>query len=104
MNNLKDLPQTSNKEVIVCACCLMEDEYKNEFIILGARHYDPTMYVQIKDVESINGRLEEIGQGFFTSHQRYVDRKEALIIALKNNQIKYGIGYEPDELYSEMLY
>lgn len=84
---------------------MMEDEYKNEYFILGARHYDPTMCVQIKHLERLGAiGLKEVAQGFYTSHQRYVDRKEALEIALENNQVKYGIGYEPDELYSEMLY
>ncbi len=41
-------------------------------------------------------------QGFLTSYGRFVDRKEALKIALENNQVigkLYG-----DELYSENLY
>lgn len=30
--------------------------------------------------------------------------EEALEIAKANNQIRYSIGYETNELYSEMLY
>lgn len=105
MINLKYLPQTTNKEVIVGAACMMEDEYKNSYLIIGARHYDTLMCTQITDIERLGAvDLKEIGQGFYTSHQTYVDRKEALKIALANNQVKYGIGYETDELYSEMLY
>lgn len=43
-------------------------------------------------------------QGFITNKGRFVDRKEALEIAKQNNQIKFDIGYPPEELYSEMLY
>lgn len=41
---------------------------------------------------------------FLTNFSRFVDRREALEIAKANNQIRFNIGYEPKELYSEMLY
>ena len=48
--------------------------------------------------------MKEISQGFITNFNRYVNRKEALEIAKENNQIKFPLNYDSDELYSEMLY
>jgi hypothetical protein len=43
-------------------------------------------------------------QGFLTSKGRFVDRKEALIIALKNNQVINIEEIRGDNLFSEDLY
>ncbi|RZN55728.1 hypothetical protein [Avibacterium paragallinarum] len=70
------------------------------------RHYSPDGQDVLDSLYPIyeNKELEEIEQGFLTNKSRFVNRKEALAIAKANNQIKFDIGYEPDELYSEMLY
>ena len=62
------------------------------------------MHAIINTFEDFCVPVDEISQGFITNRGRYVDRKEALKIAEKNDQVKHSIGYEPDELYSEMLY
>lgn len=93
-------------ELIVCAACKLIDTDTNEiYQVVGVRHYDFVMRDQIRQIEK-NTKLALVNeeQGFLTSSGRFVDRKEALKIAKANNQIKFGIGYEPDELYSEMLY
>lgn len=42
-------------------------------------------------------------QGFLTSDCKFVDRKEAMIIAMKNKQIKHKT-VDNDELYSEDIF
>ncbi len=51
-----------------------------------------------------NDNIGEHVQGFLTSKNRFVDRKEALIIALKMNQVKDINDIRGDNLYSEDLY
>lgn len=103
------------KEKILCAAI----DY-NGTIICGFRHGD--CYAVLK---SLLGKIDSSklpnrdNQGFLTSTNRYVDRQEAWIIALNNNQIIYGLeasrnaininGIEcddkdPEILISENLY
>lgn len=97
------MPQ-ERPEVIVCAAIhffnICDPDIK--ITIPSIRHYDVICNTLLD-----NFAYDEWGedcQGFITNYGRFVDRKEALGIAKQNDQIKYGIGYEPDELYSEMLY
>ena len=48
-------------------------------------------------------KVEKI-QGFITSKNRFVDRKEGLIIALDNDQVIDKTQIIGDSLYSENLY
>lgn len=102
-------------ELIVCAA--IKFWHKNqkdinlgrngtELIIPMVRHYSPDGREVIESLQPVFEEMElkEIEQGFITNLGRFVDRKEALQIAKANNQIRNDLGYEPDELYSEMLY
>jgi len=60
-----------------------------------ARHHD-IIYL-------VTRNLQEIEQGFLTSGGRFVDRKEALQIALAAKQIE-APKFQPDELFSEDLW
>lgn len=101
-------------ELIVCAAIkfLLTDwedgeAEPKEFVLTGARHYSPDMHSLLnlfEDAWCDQYDYEEVAQGFITNKGRFVDRKEALVIAKANNQIIRDIGYEPKELYSEMLY
>ncbi|CDF98294.1 hypothetical protein ACIRXL_02895 [Avibacterium paragallinarum] len=102
-------------ELIVCAAIKFIERTQKEidlnrkgteFIVPMVRHYSPDGQDVLDSLYPIyeNKELEEIEQGFLTNKSRFVNRKEALAIAKANNQIKFDIGYEPDELYSEMLY
>ena len=102
------------KEFILCSAI----NY-NGVIICGHRHGDC-----YEVLESLVGKIEtdklpnRDQQGFLTSENRYVDRKEAWKIAKDNNQIAYGLeasdnmkiegleldGQEPPILISENLY
>lgn len=91
-------------ELIACSAVkFFNINYPNlEVIIPCIRHHD-SFVNDILDYFAYN-EWEESEQGFITNYGRFVDRKEALAIAKANNQIINDIGYEPDELYSEMLY
>lgn len=89
------------KEFILCASL----NY-NGTIISAARHSD--CYEVLRELFAdpvLPGRED---QGFLTSKNRFVDRKEAWIIAKENNQIRFGLkATENDEesiLISENLY
>ncbi len=97
------MPQ-ERPEVIVCAAIrffnICDPDIK--ITIPSIRHYDVICNTLLDNFAY--DEWSEDCQGFITNYGRFVDRKEALAIAKQNNQIKYSIGYEPGELYSEMLY
>lgn len=114
MTNLipKDQP---TPELIVCAAIkFIERNQKDinlcregsELIIPMVRHYSPDGQDVLESIQPVyeEKQLQELEQGFITNKGRFVDRTEALAIAKANDQIRCDIGYEPKELYSEMLY
>jgi len=91
-------------EFIICAAIRHEDTGK---IYYGHRHNHC--------IDASNGELswtlnrQEISkikrtQGFITNKNRFVDRKEALQIALANNQVIDIKQIRGNQLYSEDLY
>ena len=116
------------KEFIICAAIYINDgkfhdqqpiNINKGFVVCGRRHHN--CYQTIKSITGLGvnetiGELikslstEEIikNQGFVTSLDRYVDRKEGWIIAKNNNQIQYGLyasdNGEDSILISENLY
>ena len=101
-------------EYIICAAIWFDDEnlYDNPhckpknidtgFVIAGMRHCNCLATYQVLT----NKRAPESGiqtvQGFITSRNRFVDRREGNNIAIKSGQV-YG-NEEGDELMSEDLY
>jgi len=92
------------KEFIICAAIRLDDTNK---IYYGHRHNHC--------IEALNGELswtlnrQEIGkikktQGFITSKNRFVDRKEGLTIALENDQVINKDNIHGNQLFSEDLY
>lgn len=92
------------KEFILCAAIHFNDGIKHEgqpknidtgFIVSGRRHHN--CYATLSAIAtSINlderirliiNKADRDHQGFLTSTDRYVDRKEGLTIAKANNQI-----------------
>jgi hypothetical protein len=92
-------------EHILCAALL----YRG-MIIAGHRHSD--CYKVIENLHKmfvnpeipLTGLPEREHQGFLTSHNRYVNRKEAWEIAKANDQIAFGKDSSDDFLISENLY
>lgn len=92
------------KEFIICAAIKNEETGKIHY---GHRHNHC--------IDASSGELswtlnrQQISkikrtQGFITNQNRFVGRKEALIIALENNQVLDKKEIRGDELYSEDLY
>ena len=92
------------KEFILCASL----NFKG-VIVNGHRHSDcyeilRKLKPDLKDDELPN----RVDQGFLTSENRFVDRREGWKIAKENNQIKWGLeaseNGEQSQLISENLY
>lgn len=118
------------KEYILCAAIWYNDGEKHEaqpknietgFVIAGRRHHncyatakalasiDNVIKLKVENIENTMSREDyRKHQGFITSLDRYVDRKEAWKIAKENNQIMLidklpDMGEDPI-LISEHLY
>ncbi len=93
----------AQKEFILCAAV----NYKG-IIVSGYRHGDCADVLKDLLSEHIGfvDTPERKDQGFLTSHNRFVDRKEAFVIAKANNQIWHKLhdGVEEGQLTSEDLY
>ncbi len=112
------------KEFIVCAAVWFNDgkTYGDQpenitegLVIAGRRHnncYASGFALQREYLEDVIRNMSEQDMknhhGFITSLDRYVNRKEAWIIAKENNQIVYGLNAQVDDenaiLISENLY
>lgn len=116
------------REFILCAAIWYKDGKKhdaqpknidNGFVICGRRHHncyatakalaghDEVIRLKIQNIENTMSREDyRKHQGFITSLDRYVDRREGYEIAKANNQIQFGEAACSDEkiLISENLY
>lgn len=103
------------KEFILCAAIHYRDgkvhthqpvNIESGLVICGMRHCN--CYSVLSGLlGDFDGKLlvGRDGQGFITSHNRYVDRKEGYHIAYAAKQIKIKSLDNPDpKLYSEDLY
>ena len=85
-----------------------------EKIVLSSRHYDKIMRKQIAALNQaysiVGATFKDVEQGFYTNRERFVNRKEAMEIAIARKQIKRLVGSQhvtdlsEQELYSENLY
>jgi hypothetical protein len=115
----------NQKEFILCAAIWINDKqlHKNQpeniksgFVICGRRHNN--CYQTITDLKgdykeylkTLNISEEDYRehQGFITSLNRYVNRKEGFKIAKNMKQIQFGLDFTADDeesiLISENLY
>lgn len=114
------------KEFIVCAAIWINDgkKYNHQpvnietgFVVCGRRHHNCYQTINCISDLTVNTALKKVinkmsledhrkHQGFITSLDRYVDRKEAWKIAKENNQIKFGPSDSDEDsiLISENLY
>jgi len=101
-------------EYVICSAIHFKDGKKYEhqpnninsgFVVCGRRHHNCyiTTYI-LNGNESISNRMNEANgkaiQGFLTSKDRFIDRKEAAILATERNQIEKYTNC----LFSEDLY
>lgn len=102
---MKQLP-----ELIVCAAVkfrvylgeLSPANYK-DIAVPMVRHFSPD---GVEVLNLIPNEMTELEQGFLTNRGRFLNREEALEMAVKNNQIRrWSCGGKPsDILFSEDLY
>ncbi len=107
---MKDvLSNKSKPEYILCAAIWFKDgvHYKHQpknidtgFVVCGRRHHNCFMISYIFLSEKHNIIKRDAVQGFLTSNDRFVDRKEAGKIAFEQKQIIELT----DCLFSEDLY
>ena len=96
-NNLPVVP-----ERIVCAA-----NRAGNVLFLSVRHWDEQMTTQYWRYWESGGckPQSDFEQGFYTNWQRFVTRKEAMVIAREQGQIYRPEGtHNLDVLYSECLY
>lgn len=97
-------------EIIICAAIWYNDNnyYPHQeiygvdsgFIIGGFRHNNIIGVLPINNIHRNDGKEYKTTQGFITSTGRFVDRKEAAVIAYNSGQIKEQVK----QLFSEDLY
>jgi len=110
----------SQPELIICSAIWFDHpEYQDEhrpmnlergMVVAGMRHHNIRQTIsllmgrkknQTKYLEFVNSRVAE---GFLTNKNRFVDRKEAAELALRNGQTTLERIRKIDFLYSEDLY
>lgn len=101
------------KEIILCAAIWFDDGKQYHYqpknidsglVLCGYRH--ACIFQQIGGLVSERQKLGiyEKAQGFLTNLNRFVDRKEGLIIAKAANQVLDEKEVRGDRLHSEDLY
>jgi hypothetical protein len=118
-----DTETTPSRAVVVSdACSAPEEEWKPDYsvtprrivcaaikhkesgrIITGARHFDKIMREQINASEGI-ASWRGAAQGFIDQFGDFLDREEAWIVAVDQNQIHRRCGGDDGTLFSENLY
>lgn len=100
----------NKKEYILCSAIHFDDgiEYVHQpnniqtgYVICGMRHHNCFMTLSITTNESQTHLIYEKEQGFLTNLNRFVDRKEGMLIAVNSGQV---VKSEKLSLYSEDLY
>lgn len=99
----------NNKEYILCAAIHYDDgnvhvhqpkNIKIGFVVAGRRHHNCFATVALlRDGKPYRG-VPKI-QGFITNTDRFVDRKEAFIIARDAGQLLYEVNETLDPILSE---
>ena len=110
-----------NPERIVCAAIWYKEiSLKKEIpqilpkncnkgiVVAGLRHgqciWTVACLTGLRTVTHAEDGTGKFYEGFLTTHNRFVGRKEALKIALKQNQVIDLANIRGDELYSKDLY
>lgn len=88
--------------IIVCAAV----RYPDNRMLVGPRHFDYVMLCQYKALQ-ITAKEEEAETGFVDQDGNFYNRREAWVIAQRNNQIRYRTPADEANggtLFSENLY
>lgn len=91
---------------IVCSA----NKLKDQTLLVGIRHWDHLMHAQLDNLKNLSegdeiSIVEDHRQGFVDQWGNFLERKDAWIVAERQNQIiRKGPGYSGPDLYSENLY
>ena len=89
-----------NGEKIVCACIKYKKKHHLFYnYVFGNSHSECIRRFVELDLPVVKRNMDKEKQGFWTTNNRFVERKEAKEIALKAGQI--SSNYNKDILYSE---
>ena len=109
------MKMNNKKEYILCAANWVNDEIehvhqpiniKEGIVICGMRHHNCfyTMdAIGMKSFGTTSKGERKVIQGFLTSKNRFVDREDAVFVALQAKQVK-EIKFNETKLFSEDLY
>jgi hypothetical protein len=102
LTNLFSKP-LDNKAQRVVVCAAIKDNFTEE-VVIGIRHRDTHMTKSMNNSNSFYG--DPYTEGFVDQHGVFMDRKEALAIAIAAGQIglRKPKGFPKDVLLSEDLY
>lgn len=86
---------------VVCAA----NKY-GDLIVAGARHHDKVMNSQLRAIPKEDRKQSKCVQGFIDQYGTFMDRKEALTVAVEAGQINSRTTktFPTDRLFSEDLY
>ena len=91
--------------VIVCAANRITRNDGTIDIICSPRHCDSIYKMRFLQMSKEEKLLwEKAEQGFVDQHGIFLNREEARLIAINNNQIRRSCGGDDIKLYSENLY
>ncbi len=80
-----------------------DSEDQEEVMICSPRHWDSVAHATFKAMGNNLKKVKDI-QGFVDQYGDFHTRKEAYVIAVKNNQIIRRVGGDDEKLFSENLY
>lgn len=98
---MSDTPQRR----VVCAANRLLSDFGDEVgIVCSARHFDPLMRRQMEQSNVTMAGWKVSQQGFIDQWGAFMDREEALVVALAAGQRIKRCGGDETRLYSENLY
>ena len=95
----KPLDQRTVPERIVAAA-IVDDNAVMYSMPRPNRHHHIIHAISEQDVAGVVNIMDPSGQGFLTSYNRFVDREDALLIAVKAGQVQSG-NHHKRHLFSE---
>lgn len=112
VRTIKRFESENPTEHIICATIHFEDDVRHVhqpkgiltgFVVAGHRHNNCYATARILDPFMTYKKFDNV-KGFLTNLNRFVNREEAMQIALKAGQVKAGETQNETKLYSEDLY
>lgn len=97
-------PDAKQRRVVCAANRILLPVKGTYAMVIGPRHYDPTMRAQIASTIGGAAAWRVAEQGFIDQWGTFMTREEALAVALAAGQRIHRCGGDETRLYSENLY